>query len=139
MAEGIMRKKIQERNVIFEVDSAGTSNYHVGDAPDKRAINKMKKYNADISTLRGRQFTVNDFDEFQLILTMDESNYQNVIKLARNEEDKKRVQMILNFVNPESNQSVPDPYYGTDADFEEVYHMLNNACEKILNKYLPVR
>jgi len=134
-----MRKKIQERNVIFEVDSAGTSNYHVGDAPDKRAINKMKKYNADISTLRGRQFTVNDFDEFQLILTMDESNYQNVIKLARNEEDKKRVQMILNFVNPESNQSVPDPYYGTDADFEEVYHMLNNACEKILNKYLPVR
>src|SRR5205085_11264860 len=91
MAEGILRKKITEKNLSFIVDSAGTANYHVGEPPDERAINTSKKFNVDISKLRGRQFTTKDFDTFDRIYAMDNSNYKNILRLARNENDKKKV------------------------------------------------
>jgi protein-tyrosine phosphatase len=136
MAEGIMRKKIEERGLPYTVDSAGTANYHVGENPDGRAVQKMKSYKTDISKLCGRQFTKKDFDAFDLILAMDDSNYRNIHKLARSEEDKNKVHLILNFVSPGSNMSVPDPYYGGDEGFEHVYQLLNEACDRVLDKYV---
>ena len=78
----------------FIVESAGTSNYHIGELPDKRSIEVAKKYNIDITNQRGRQFKVSDFDEFDYIYVMDTSNYNNVIALARNSNDKEKVQFI---------------------------------------------
>lgn len=135
MAEGVMRRKIEERKLAYQVDSAGTANYHVGESPDKRAIQKMKTYKTDISTLRGRQFTREDFDSFDLILAMDDSNYSNILKLARNDADRKKVAMILNYISPNSNMPVPDPYYGGDEGFERVYKLLDEACDAVLNHH----
>ncbi len=134
LAEGIMRSKLT--NDGFLIDSAGTANYHVGSSPDKRSVSIAKKYGLDISRLKGRQFKVLDFDAFDLIYVMDESNFNDVIGLARNDGDIAKVKLILNEVYPNQNYSVPDPYFGGDEGFENVYKMLNEACDMISKKLL---
>ena len=131
LAEGILKSKLSED---FVVDSAGTADYHTGSQPDRRSIAVARKYGLKISHLRGRQFTVNDFDNFDLIYVMDQSNHQNVTRLARNEVDKNKVEMILNLVYPNQNYDVPDPYYGGDQGFENVYQMLDEACDIIAER-----
>ncbi|MFH4965860.1 low molecular weight protein-tyrosine-phosphatase [Gaetbulibacter sp. M235] len=126
LAEGILKSKLPSNKFI--VDSAGTANYHVGSQPDRRSIAVGKKYGIDISNLKGRQFNIKDFDAFDYIYVMDESNYQNVISIARNETDKNKVKFILNEVYPNRNYDVPDPYYGGEQGFENVYKMLDEAC-----------
>lgn len=132
LAEGIMANKVKELNI--SVDSAGTASYHIDEAPDIRSIKIARKKGINISNLRGRQFQVSDFDEFDKIYVMDDSNYQNVTAMARNEEDKTKVAFILNESNPGQNLEVPDPYYGGDLGFENVYNMLEEATEIILTK-----
>ncbi|WP_072794743.1 low molecular weight protein-tyrosine-phosphatase [Algibacter luteus] len=131
LAEGILKSKLSNN---FVVDSAGTANYHVGSSPDKRSVAVARKHGLDISNLKGRQFDLSDFDTFDMIYVMDETNYQNVMKLARNPEDIAKVNMILNEVHKNKNFEVPDPYYGGDHGFENVYQMLNEACTIIANK-----
>lgn len=133
LAEGILKHKLPKHNFI--VESAGTSNYHIGELPDKRSIEVAKKYGIDITNQRGRQFKVSDFDEFNFIYVMDTSNYENVIALARNDDDKKKVQLILNELDNELI-NVPDPYYGGDSGFENVFQLLNQACDRIYIKAL---
>lgn len=134
LAEGILKSKLPAD--LFQVDSAGTANYHVGEAPDKRSVATARNYGLDISHLRGRQFSAADFDVFDLIYTMDNSNYHHVIQQARHEADKAKVKLILNEIYPGKDLDVPDPYYGGDQGFENVYNMLNEACEVISNKLL---
>ena len=131
LAEGILQSKVDSE---VEVDSAGTAAYHIGNLPDDRSIEVARKYGIDLTNQRARQFSVNDFDVFDLIYAMDESNYQNILALARNKEDESKVKMILNELNPDSNESVPDPYYGGNAGFENVYQLLDEACEIIAKK-----
>ena len=131
LAEGILQSKVHSE---ITVDSAGTAAYHVGELPDERSIAVAKKYGIDLTNQRARKFSVNDFDTFDVIYAMDESNYQNILALARSMEDEQKVQMILNEINPNSNQSVPDPYYGGKDGFENVYQLLDEACTVIANK-----
>lgn len=134
LAEGILKSKLP-RNQFF-VDSAGTANYHVGIAPDIRSIAVAKKYGLNISDLSGRQFSVSDFDAFDYIYVMDASNYNNVIALARDEHDLAKVKLIMNELYPNQNHDVPDPYYGGDEGFENVYKMLDDSCSKIAKSLL---
>ena len=124
MAEGIMRKLGGKK---VEVDSAGTANYHIGLQPDKRMIAKAFEHGIDISNFRARQFHSDDFNSFDLIFAMDSSNYQNIISLAKDDNDKQKVKMML------ENGNIPDPYYGGDEGFEHVYQLLHKACQKFLN------
>jgi len=132
IAEGILQSK-GNSDLVF-VDSAGTAAYHVGNAPDKRSIYIASKYNVNLKNQKARKFTVSDFESFDIIYAMDESNYQNIIKLAKNNSHISKVKLILNEVNPLSNQSVPDPYYGGTQGFEKVYMMLEEACSVISEK-----
>ncbi len=134
LAEGILKSKLPDDKYI--VDSAGTANYHVGATPDRRSIAVAKKYGINISNLKGRQFSVKDFDDFDMIYVMDESNYNNVLSLARNEQDSSKVKLILNEVYPNENFDVPDPYYGGEQGFENVYNMLNEACTLIADRLM---
>lgn len=134
LAEGILRSKLPENKFI--IDSAGTANYHTGSPPDKRSITVAKKHGLDISNLKGRQFNISDFDVFDFIYVMDTSNYNNVIKLAKNNEDIKKVKLILNEVYPNQDYDVPDPYYGGNDGFENVYQMLDEACNSISEKLI---
>ena len=134
MAEGILKDKIEEAGLEVEIDSAGTSNFHIGEAPDKRAVANMKKNGHDITMLRGRQFIVEDYNEFNEIYVMDESNYENVLALARNDNDKKKVDLFMNLSHPGENIDVPDPYFGGDSGFQNVYEMLSQASDVLITK-----
>ena len=130
LAEGILQTISNERNMGLEIESAGTSCFHIGQAPDKRTMANAFLHNIDISRNQSRQFETDDFEDFDLIYAMDSSNYRDIISLARDSEEEDKVKMILNEVNPGNNDSVPDPYYGDDG-FENVYVLLRAACEKI--------
>ena len=132
LAEGILQSKLT--NDFFKVDSAGTAGYHVGELPDERSIEVAKKYGIDITNQRSRKFVKSDFKEFDLIYAMDESNYHNILSIIDDNEDARKVKMILNEQYPTENKNVPDPYYGGNQGFENVYKMLDEACEIIASK-----
>jgi protein-tyrosine phosphatase len=138
LAEGILASKLPKNK--FSVDSAGTGSWHVGKSPDARSIATAKKNKLDISKQKGRQFKTSDFDTFDYIYVMDKSNYDDVIELSKNPEQKNKVQIILNELFPKENVDVPDPYYGLANGFDIVYDMLDEACtiiaEKLIAKHL---
>ena len=136
IAEGILRHKLEERGIKnVETDSAGTASYHVGEAPDKRMQATALKNGVDISDLKARQFVQSDYDNFDLIYAMDESNLENMLSLARNEADNAKVQLILNEYQPGENMEVPDPYYGGDSGFQHVFDLLDESVEVLIQKH----
>jgi len=130
LAEGILRSKAKHLNLI--IDSAGTAGYHVGSAPDSRSIEIADKHNINLRDQRARQFNRADFKQFDIIYAMDTNNYANLIALSNNEEEREKVKIILNEISPNLCESVPDPYYGGKNGFQEVYDMLDKACDKIV-------
>ena len=130
LAEGILSSK--GKHLKIEVDSAGTAAYHIGKQPDIRSIEIANKYAIDLNQQRARQFSRADFDEFDIIYAMDTNNYAHLVSLASSEIERNKIRMILNEINPKSYQSVPDPYYGGENGFQDIYNMLNKACEKII-------
>lgn len=133
LADGLLRDKVKKEGLDVLVDSAGTAGFHVGDAPDSRMRATARSYGVSIDSLKARQFEVQDFVDFDIIYAMDSSNYKNIIALARSEEDKLKVKMILNESHPGKDFAVPDPYYGGDKGFIEVYELLDEATDVIIN------
>lgn len=131
LAEGILKSKTTSEHVF--VDSAGTGAYHVGELPDRRSIAIARENGIDLTDQRARKFTVSDFEKFDIIYAMDNSNYRNILQLARNKEDKQKVKLILNEVFPNDDLDVPDPYYGGNFGFKNVFGMLDKACDVIAN------
>lgn len=134
LAEGILRDKIKTRNLPFTVDSCGTSSWHSGEAPDPRTIAVAKKYGIDVSKLRARQFVDDDFRSFDMILVMDEDNYSDVISKSDDKLLSGKVSLFLEQSGHKKIRNVPDPYYGGQEGFEELYHLLNEACDSLLDK-----
>ena len=134
LAEGILASKLPKTN--FYIDSAGTGSYHIGKQPDHRSIAIASKYGVDITNQKARQFTADDFDAFDYIFVMDSSNYDNVMELAKTDEHKQKVEMILNHLFPNENVDVPDPYFGLQNGFDTVYEMLDETCDIIAKKLL---
>lgn len=132
LAEGILKKQVQDKGLDWEVDSAGTSGWHIGELPDQRSIATAKEHGIDITEQRSRQLKAVDLEEFDLILAMDTSNYNDIRRLT-DTEDSTKVKMILNFAYPKENRSVPDPYY--EGGFEGVFQLLDKACGKIIEEY----
>jgi len=132
LAEGILANKLNKSQ--FEIDSAGTGSWHVGNPPDRRSVAVAKKYALDISHLKGRQFSAADYNNFDHIYVMDSSNLSDVLALAPTEEDRSKVSMILDTLFPGEKVDVPDPYHGGDEGFERVYQMLDEACDVIVEE-----
>ncbi|PKO97776.1 MAG: protein-tyrosine-phosphatase [Bacteroidetes bacterium HGW-Bacteroidetes-9] len=132
LAEGIMRKKLEDNHIEGEVDSCGFESFHDGDNPDRRSVQVAKKHNIDITSHRGKMFKPSFFDYFDLIYVMDSNNYSDVASVARNSNDMEKVDYIMNMVKPGSNIPVPDPYYGGPDGFEKTYEMLDIATDKIV-------
>jgi len=134
LAEGILKEKVKVNALEWEVDSAGTGAWHVGELPDHRSIKQAREKGIDITDQRARQFAIDDFNNFDLILAMDSSNYQDILRKATTDEQKEKVKMVMNFEAPGRNESVPDPYWGNDG-FGLVYDMLDRACDGVLEAY----
>lgn len=134
IAEGILKTKLNSDD--FFIDSAGTGSWHVGNKPDIRSITVSKTYHIDISQQKARQFTYDDFKNFDHIYVMDKSNKKNVLSLAKTTDDINKVQLILDELIPNSNLEVPDPYYDENQGFENVFQILDKACDSIVYRFL---
>ncbi len=136
IAEGILRARALDADLPIMVDSCGFERYHLGDAPDKRAIDICKINGVDISGHRQRLFKVEDFDRFDRIYVMDANNYKDVKQMARTTEDMKKVALLLDVIHPNANKSIPDPYYGDSFDFENVFKTIDVACNAIVKSII---
>ncbi len=134
LAEGLLASKLPSTKFI--VDSAGTGNWHVGSKPDERSIATAKKNGLDISHQRGKHFEPNFFELYDYIYVMDNSNYVDVIRLAKTEEHKSKVKLLLNELFPDDNVDVPDPYFGLQNGFDLVYEMLEEATDLLSKKLI---
>lgn len=132
LAEGILASKLPKEKFI--VDSSGTGDYHIGKQPDVRSIAVAKKNGLDISTQKARRFSKQDFSDFDYIYAMDQANLKAILELAKSSEDKEKVKLILNELYPAENVDVPDPYFGVEDGFTNVFQLLDNVCEVIAEK-----
>jgi len=132
LAEGLLKSKLDAEKFI--VDSAGTGHWHVGNTPDPRSIKVAQAHNLDISAQRGMLFQPEFFEQYDHIFVMDQSNYHDITSMARSEEERGKVHLILEELFPEEQVDVPDPYTGGDQGFENVYRMLDEATDKIANR-----
>ena len=135
MAEGMFRKAVQEAGLDRHVaaDSAGTHAYHVGDAPDQRAQQAVRRRGADISKLRGRKVADTDFEAFDYILVMDGDNYSKLIQRAPAHHHDK-IRRLLSFSRKYPNLDVVDPYYGGPQGFEENLDMIEDAVQGLIRE-----
>lgn len=134
LAHGILASKLPSDS--FYVDSAGTADYHIGNIPDYRSIAVAKKYEIDISNQQARPFKISDFDTFHYIYVMDYSNFETIVKLARHTNDISKVKLILETDMTTIDNCVPDPYYGDDNGFENVFRLLDHATTIISQQLL---
>jgi protein-tyrosine phosphatase len=125
LAHGIMEQMAAEKGLDWQVDSAGTGNWHVGEPPDRRSIRTAREHGIDISKQICRLFRMSDFDTYDHIFVMDRNNLSDILEMARNKEDAKKVRLLL------GDKIVPDPYYD-DAQFEPVFKMIEEGCREII-------
>ena len=134
IAEELFRDACNKIDLSVTVDSAGTANYHVGKSPDTRMIATAAKHGYDISKLRTRQFITSDFQDFDLILAMDDENYRNLNNLAKTTDDANKIFRFQAFANTKDPDFVPDPYYGNQKDFENTFEVVKASAIKIAEK-----
>lgn len=134
-AEGVFRREVEKRGLSdrIQVDSAGTGDYHIGKAPDRRAIAAAARRGVDLSSLRARQVSARDFEEFDWIVAMDKSNLANLQRLCP-PQHREKLSLLMEHVPNAPTQEVPDPYYGDENDFEHVLDLLENAAGHLLAK-----
>jgi protein-tyrosine phosphatase len=129
LAEGVMQRLAKEHGLDWQVDSAGMGDWHVGEAPDRRSVRTARNHGIDISGQICRLFRLRDFDKFDMIFVMDKNNLSDVLSLARNEKDARKVRLLL------GDKAVPDPYYD-DNGFEPVFKMIEEGCKAIIKTFI---
>lgn len=134
-AEGIMKKLVEDTGLDdkIEIDSAGTSGYHTGELPDSRMRRHGEKRGYKFDS-RSRKFTADDFDNFDLILAMDDSNYSNIMALSPDLESDKKVHRMVEYSQKYRHDHIPDPYYSGADGFELVLDLLEDACQGLLTE-----
>lgn len=131
IAEGLLKHILKLNGISADVDSAGFEVYHINETPDLRAIEKAKEKGVDISSKRVRLFTEDDFGRFDKIYVMDTLAYRNAMYFAQTEEDKKKIDFLMNVIKPGKNESVPDPFFGDLEACEKTFDLLEQACNHI--------
>jgi protein-tyrosine phosphatase len=135
LAEGILQHKATKAGLHWQIDSAGTNGYHTGEAPHKLSQKVAQLNGIDISCQRARRFVAADFDRYDKIYAMAEDVIDDMKRMAGHKFDQSKVDLLLNELYPGKNMDVPDPWYGTEPGYHDVYKMLNKACDKIVEKY----
>lgn len=128
LAEGVMQNLANKHNLDWQIDSAGTGGWHVGEGPDRRSVSAAHNNGIDISRQICRKFRKSDFDEFDLIFVMDKSNYADVLAMAPNEQAAAKVRLLL------GDKEVPDPYYD-DSQFQPVFELIEVGCKDIVKQF----
>lgn len=137
LAHGILQQRVEELGLDWTIDSAGTGSWHIGEEPDPRSVATAADRGLDITYQRARQFETADFERFDLILTMDRSNYRNVIGMAKADHHRQKVKMTMDYLYPDKQMEVPDPYWDDDG-FTQVYEMLAATIDRLIEEHQPM-
>ena len=137
LAEGILKDKVEKAGLDWFVDSAGTNGYHIGEAPHKLSQKVARLNGIDICQQKARQFVKEDFDRFDKIYAMADDVMDDIKRIAKNKFDASKTDFLMNELFPGQNISVPDPWYGPEPGYHQVYKLINDACEAIIKKYAP--
>ncbi len=134
-AEGVFRHLVKQANASDDIliDSAGTHAYHIGEAPDGRSQETARSRNIDMSKQRARRINESDFEEFDYVLAMDESNHQDLVRICP-EHLQHKVELFMNYANEFSETEVPDPYYGGPSGFDHVFDLVEDASKGLIQK-----
>ena len=135
LAEGILRDKARAAGLDWQVDSAGTNGYHVGEAPHPLSQKVARIHGLDIGSQRARRFTAADFQRFDKIYAMAGDVVDDMRRIAGRQYDAAKVDLLLNEIHPGRNEDVPDPWYGPEPGYHEVYNLISQAADKIIAKY----
>ena len=135
LAEGILQQKIKAAGLNWVVDSAGTNGYHVNEAPHRLSQKVAKKRGIDISKQICRRFVVEDFERFDKIYVMAADVTDEMKELTGSKFDDSKIDLLLNELYPGENKDIPDPWYGPEAGYNEVFDMIEEACEVVIKKY----
>lgn len=137
LAEGILQEKAFRTGLAWSVESAGTNGYHTGEVPHRLSQKVAKLNGIDISQQRSRKFTANDFTLYDKIYVLAADVLDEVKKIAGKKFDGTKIDYLLNELYPGQNRDVPDPWYGAEQGYHEVYSLIDKACDAIIEKYLP--
>ena len=134
LAEGILQHKATAAGLNWVVDSAGTNGYHTGEAPHHLSIKVALQNGIDIRKQKSRKFIAQDFEHYDKIYAMAEDVIDDMKKIAQHKFDAKKVDLLLNELFPEQNLEVPDPWYGPEKGYHEVYELIEKACATIVRR-----
>lgn len=135
LAEGILKHKAKAAGLNWTVESAGTNGYHIGEAPHHLSQKVALLNGIDICDQRARQFVKEDMDRYDKLYAMADDVLDEMKRIARHKWNPGKVDFFLNELHPEENRSMPDPWYGTEPGFHEVYKIINETCDVIIEKY----
>ncbi len=135
LAEGILRGKARAAGLDWEIDSAGTNGYHIGEAPHHLSQKVARQNGIDIGNQRARRFTAADFQRFDKIYAMAGDVVDDMRRIAGRQFEASKVDLLMNEVHPGKDEDVPDPWYGPEAGYHEVYAMLDKAADHIIARY----
>lgn len=135
LAEGILKDKVQKAGLNWVIESAGTNSYHIGETPHPLSQKVARQNGISIEAQRARRFVKEDFDRYDKIYAMAADVIEDMKKIAGNKFDAGKVDLLLNEIYPGQQQDVPDPWYGSEPGYHEVYKMINSAANTILEKY----
>lgn len=134
LAEGILQDKAFKAGLSWSVESAGTNSYHTGEAPHPLSQKVARLNGIDISHQRKRKFTASDFDVYDRIYAMAEDVLDDMKRMAGKKYDEKKAVLLMEELYPGKNMDVPDPWYGHEPGYHEVYELIDKACEAIIRK-----
>ena len=135
LAEGILQEKVNKAGLTWVVDSAGTNHYHTGDPPHPLSQKVALANGIDITQQRARRFTTEDLNQFDKIYALAGDVLKDIQRITGSKFDSSKVDLLLNEQYPGKNLDVPDPYYGGEPDFHEVFELLDQVCDQLILKY----
>jgi protein-tyrosine phosphatase len=135
LAEGVLKHKAKQAGLNWQIDSAGTNGYHVGEAPHHLSQKVARLNGIDICEQRARRFVKEDFDRYDKIYAMADDVIDDIRRIAKDKYDPSKVDLFMNELHPGKNHSVPDPWYGPEPGYHEVYKMINETSDAIIRKY----
>jgi protein-tyrosine phosphatase len=135
LAEGILQDKAFKAGLSWSVESAGTESYHIGEPPHHLSQKVARIHGIDISCQRARRFSVNDLQIYDKIYALANDVLEDIRKVAGKKFDPEKVELFMNELYPGRNMDVPDPWYGPEPGYHEVYTLIEQVCDKIIEKY----
>ena len=135
LAEGVLQHKARQAGLDWTVDSAGTNGYHLGEAPHHLSQKVARLNGIDICEQRARRFVKEDFDRYDIIYAMADDVLDDMRRIARDRYDEQKARLFLEELYPGEHRDVPDPWYGTEPGYHEVYTLIDKACDKIIARF----